>query len=348
MKFTRDWPQYRAAKAARAPARNKNFKFTAEMKNMLKLLICCGTLAALMLAGCSGDSTGEKPHKTEPLLSVLDHANMMYVEPVGLGDRAKKTVIRGRFYRNFVQLLRQADAEESLQDTFKTECPTGLRIRLYRDTSSVGELRIAEKIGRIGDDVGTWTPKNAATMKKVNGLIRGMGINSRPCATGDSETLAGPENVLYGMILEADTAIGIPLDDLLRGVNEVTIYKPGFIPSTEMRSFVDALKEGKKFDVKKESALNMQLDSSQVQELLSLLRNTKRESYEGHCLCIPHLTISFFRNGKLVLKLNALGKDYRRFEKNQQERDYEKGGYWESADPQALREFIKRVSAAEL
>lgn len=316
------------------------------MKNVMKLLICCGTLAALMLAGCSEESNGGKPHETLPLLETLDNANMMYVEPVGLGDRAKKTVIRGRFYRNFVQLLRQADAEESLQDTFKTECPTGLHIKLYRDTSAVGELRIAEKIGRVGDDVGTWIPKSAATLKKVNGLIRGMGINSRPCTTEETETIVEPENALYGMILEADTAIGTPLVDLLRGANYATIYKPGFIPATEMHSFLSAVKEGKKIEVKKENVIDVKLDSSQVQELLSLLHNTKRESYEGHCLCIPHLTISFFRNDKPVLKLNALGKDYRRFEKNQQERDYGKGGFWESADPQALSDFIKRVSAA--
>jgi len=317
------------------------------MKNVMRLLICCGVLAALMFVGCSGDSNGEKSHKTEPLLSVLDSANMMYVEPVGLGDRVKGTVVRGRLYRNFVQLLRQADAEESLQDTFKTECPTGLRIKLFRDTTSVGELRIAEKIGRIGDDVGTWAPNNSFTMKKINGFFRNSGLNARPCATPGSEAENLPEHALFGMILEADTAIGTPLQELLRGVNYATLYKPGFIPSSEMQSFVRALKEGKKFDVKKEDAVNAKLDSNQVQELLSLLSNTKRESYEGHCLCIPHMTISFYRDSRLVLKLNALDKGFGRFEKSQQERDYGKGGFWESADPQALGDFIKRVSAAQ-
>ena len=56
---------------------------------------------------------------------------MMLVTPEGLGKHAKGRVVSGRAYQNFVQMLRLADARESLLDTFHTECATGLRVQLF-------------------------------------------------------------------------------------------------------------------------------------------------------------------------------------------------------------------------
>ena len=118
---------------------------------------------------------------------------MMLVTPEGLGKHAKGKVVSGRAYQNFVQMLRLADARESLLDTFHTECATGLRVQLFHDTLSVAELRVAEKIGYVGDDIGVWEPEKPVTMGKVNTFLRNQGINFRPCAIGSAEVSDYPD-----------------------------------------------------------------------------------------------------------------------------------------------------------
>lgn len=313
-----------------------------------KKIICGAGAACIVVAGCIaafccrgiGNIT---PHETLPLLETLDSANMMLVTPEGLGDRADGKVVSGRAYRNFVQMLRFVDATESLQDTFKTECTTGLRVQLFRDTLSMAELRIAEKIGYVGNDVGVWQPQDPAVMKKINAFFRSQWVYYRECADGNANATSGSD-ALNGMILESDTALGMPLVDMLKGVNRVTVYKPGFVPHSELTTFLKAQKEGKKYEMKKESALYAELDSSQIGELLSLLRESKRESYSGNCLCIPHLTVTLFRDTVAIVKLNAVRKDLSRFEKVQQDMDFARGGFWEPANPQVIEAFVKRLS----
>ena len=76
-------------------------------------VLACVVAAVVFAVLCArGASADEEPHEIRPLFDVLDSANMMLVTPVGLGDHAKGKVISGRTYRNFVQLLRLADAKE--------------------------------------------------------------------------------------------------------------------------------------------------------------------------------------------------------------------------------------------
>ena len=282
-----------------------------------KKIICGAGAACIVVAGCIaafccrgiGNIT---PHETLPLLETLDSANMMLVTPEGLGDRADGKVVSGRAYRNFVQMLRFVDATESLQDTFKTECTTGLRVQLFRDTLSMAELRVAEKIGYVGNDVGVWQPQDPAVMKKINAFFRSQWVYYRECADGNANATSGSD-ALNGMILESDTALGMPLVDMLKGVNRVTVYKPGFVPHSELTTFLKAQKE-------------------------------KRESYSGNCLCIPHLTVTLFRDTVAIVKLNAVRKDLSRFEKVQQDMDFARGGFWEPANPQVIEAFVKRLS----
>ena len=309
---------------------------------MLKMLVCCGLLAALALAGCSGDSAGKNRHETLPFFSALDSANTMLVTPEGLGDRAKGKVVSGRAYQNFVQMLRLAEARESLLDTFHTECATGVRVQLLHDTLSVAELRIADKIGYIGDDVGVWEPENPLTMEKVNTFLRNQGVNFRPCAIGSAEVSEDPDYALNGMILERDTTIGKPLYELLKNseravVSFSRIVSPKVLTQKKnKKKLADAVAELQK-------SRNVELDSSQLHELLSLLRTPKRESFSGGCLCIPRASITFYRDSVEAFRLHVIGADYGRLEKHDLVLGLGASGIWESADAPALKAFFERI-----
>ncbi|MBR4783936.1 MAG: hypothetical protein IK012_01610 [Fibrobacter sp.] len=299
------------------------------MKNMLKTLVYCGVLAALMLAGCSGDSSGEKTHVTKPLLSVLDSANMMLVTPVGLGDRAKGKVISGRLYENFVQMIRLADADESLLDTFSTECATGLRVQLFKDTLSVAELRIAEKIGRIGGDIGTWTPKSAVVMARMITFFRGQGINFRPCSVVTADQSENGEDALAQLVLSSDTAVGKPLYEIVKDADRATVGFTRFITN--------------KSDLGKPRKNKMELDSSQLQELISLLREPKKESFAGGCLCLSKANVTFYRDSSVIMSVKVIGNDFRQLEKHPL--DLESDGMWVSAHPEKIKAFFDRLDS---
>ena len=305
------------------------------MKNMLKMLVSCGLLAALLLAGCSGDSGSSRPHETKPLIEVLDSANMMLVTPVGLGDRVKGKVISGRLYENFVQMLRLADAEESLQDTFHTECATGLHIKLFKDTLSVAELRVAEKIGRVGDDVGVWTPQKMVTIVRVNAFFRSQGINFRPCSIASAALSNDPVNALDLLILSGDTAVGTPLYEIVKDADRVTI---GF---TEIMTRKAGIK--KRIENLKQNRNGVELDSSQIQEFISLLRKPKREAFAGGCLCLPKAKVTFYRDSSVIMMVNVNGNNFDSFEKKDPWADFKSVGFWESADPQAMKAFFDRI-----
>lgn len=298
------------------------------MKNVWKLIVCCGLLAAFMFAGCSGDSAGDKPHKTEPLLSVLDSANMMLVTPVGLGDRVKGKVISGRLYENFVQMIRLADAEESLQDTFSTECAVGLHIKLFRDTFYVAEMRIAEKIGRIGDDVGTWTPKSAVVMARIITFFRGQGINFRPCSVGSADQSEESEDALAQLILSSDTAVGKPLYEIVKDADRATIGFTRFIAH--------------KPDLGKPRKNKVELDSGQLQELISLLREPKKESFAGGCLCLSKANVTFYRDSSVIMSVKVIGNGFGQLEKHPLA--LESKGIWDAAHPEKFKAFFERIN----
>jgi len=289
-------------------------------KKFIGIAVAACVVAAVVFAVlCArGASADEEPHETRPLFDVLDSANMMLVTPVGLGEHAKGKVISGRTYQNFVQLLRLADAKETLLDTFHTECATGVRIQLFHDTLSVAELRVAEKIGRVGDDIGVWEPEKPATMKKINQFMRNQGVSFRPCAIKDSST--DVSGVLESMILEQDTAIRTPLYEIAKNADRAEISWG--LSCTRPRT--------------------TELTEEQLQEFISLLQNTKRESFSGGCLCLPRVTVRMFRDSVEILYLENFG-DGKGLEKHLLESDFGAGGFWESSNPQAVKAFFDRL-----
>ena len=292
------------------------------MQKRNKKKIVCVAVAACVVAAvvfavlCArGASADEEPHETKPLFDVLDSANMMLVTPVGLGDHAKGKVISGRFYKNFVQLLRQADAKETLLDTFHTECATGVRIQLFRDTLSVAELRVADKIGRVGDDIGVWEPERPVVMRKINQFIRHQGVNFRPCAIKDSTT-----DALESLILENDTAISTPLHEIATGANRARVSWG--------------------LSLKCDKPTTTELTKEEFDEFVSLLHAGK-ESFSGACLCLPYATIGLYRDSVKVMTLYAIGRNFERMEKR--DLDFHAAGVWSSTDPQSIGAFFNRL-----
>ncbi|MBQ9226158.1 MAG: hypothetical protein IJ177_08230 [Fibrobacter sp.] len=312
------------------------------MQKRTKKIVCVAVLACVVVVAflvvlCSRNGEKSAPHETRPLFDVLDSANMMLVTPVGLGEHAKGRVISGRLYKNFVQLLRQADAEESLQDTFKTECAVGLHIKLFRDTLSVAELRIAEKIGRIGDDVGVWTPKKMRTIGMANTFLREQGINFRPCSDVSAELSDAPINALNDLILSADTAVGTPLYELVKDADRVVV---GFTKIITRKSV------SKKEDIldPKHNQNRVELDSSQLRELISLLREPKKESFAGMCLCLPRAKVTFYRDSSVIMTVDVFGHDFDSLEKHPMGADFNSTGIWNSAHPEKFKAFFERVN----
>ena len=315
-------------------------------KKFIGIAIAACVVAAVVFAMLCvrGAFADEKTHETRPLFDVLDSANMMLVTPVGLGDHAKGKVISGRAYQNFVQLLRLADAKETLLDTFHTECATGVRVQLFHDTLSVAELRVADKIGRVGDDIGVWEPEKPVTMRKVNAFLRNQGVKFRPCPIGSADVSEDPDFALNGMILDRDTAVGKPLYDLLKDsehaiVSFTGIALPKNVTRKNKKKTIDVVAQ----ELQKHG--NVELDSSQLQELLSLLRTPKRESFSGGCLCISRATISFYQDSVKTFRLHVIGSDYGTFEKHDLLSGVGASGIWESANPQALNAFFDRIRA---
>ncbi|WP_290726185.1 hypothetical protein [Fibrobacter sp. UBA2449] len=315
-------------------------------KKFIGIAVAACVVAAVVFAMLCvrGASADEKTHETRPLFDVLDSANMMLVTPVGLGDHAKGKVISGRAYQNFVQLLRLADAKETLLDTFHTECATGVRVQLFHDTLSVAELRVADKIGRVGDDIGVWEPEKPVTMRKVNAFLRNQGVKFRPCPIGSADVSEDPDFALNGMILDRDTAVGKPLYDLLKDsehaiVSFTGIALPKNVTRKNKKKTIDVVAQ----ELQKHG--NVELDSSQLQELLSLLRTPKRESFSGGCLCISRATISFYQDSVKTFRLHVIGSDYGTFEKHDLLSGVGASGIWESANPQALKAFFDRIRA---
>ena len=314
-----------------------------------KKIVCVAVLACVVVAVafvvfCCRDGGESAPHETRPLFDVLDSANMMLVTPVGLGEHAKGKVISGRGYKNFVQMLSIADARESLLDTFHTECATGVRVQLFHDTLSVAQLRIADKIGYVGDDIGVWEPEKPTTMRKVNAFLRNQGVKFRPCPIGSAEESEDPDFALNGMVLDRDTAVGKPLYELLKDADHAIVSFTGIVSP----KFLTQKKNKKNLDdavAELQKRRNVELDSSQLQELLSLLRTPKRESFSGGCLCISRATISFYQDSVKTFRLHVIGSDYGTFEKHDLLSGVGASGIWESANPQALKAFFDRIRA---
>lgn len=175
------------------------------MRNSVKIVIAVLAVvvvsAALFLCLGNKGSAEETKREPLPLFAALDSADMMIAYAEGLGDARQERTVDGRLYRNFVQLLRTNRMQESLQDTFTTNCKTGARLALFKDTTLVEEFLFADRIGRVGVP-GTWTP---GRFGKINKFLKDVGVHFKPCV--DSEGVDNANDVLSQAIAESQRPV---------------------------------------------------------------------------------------------------------------------------------------------
>lgn len=166
------------------------------LKIVIVLLVVAVVAAALLLNFENRDGAVGAKREPLPLFVAADRADFMVVYAEGLGDARPERTVDGRLYRNFVQLLRTDRMHESLQDTFTTECKTGVRLALFKDTTLVEEFLLADRIGREGVP-GIWTPRRFG---KINKFLKDVGVQFKPCESSGEE--GGVNDVLSQAIAE--------------------------------------------------------------------------------------------------------------------------------------------------
>ena len=146
---------------------------------------------------------------------------------------------------------------------------------------------------------------------------------------GSADQSENGEDALAQLILSSDTAVGKPLYEIVKDADQATVGFTRFIAN--------------KSDLGKPRKNKVELDSSQLQELISLLREPKSESFAGGCLCLPKAKIVFYRDSSVIMSVNVVGNDFGRLEKHPL--DLESNGMWVSAHPEKIKAFFDRLDS---
>lgn len=156
------------------------------------VVICLCAITFFLLRGMQEPVPENKSESVKlNLFETADSADFMIAYAMGIGDVKRKRTIDGRLYRNFVQLLRTDRMQENAQDTFATECKTGLRLAFYKDTTLVDEFLFADRFGRDGV-TGVWIPRR---LGKINKFLKDNGVQFMACSdsTHGMQKLDAPE-----------------------------------------------------------------------------------------------------------------------------------------------------------
>lgn len=167
------------------------------MRNSVKIVVALLAIAAVTLVvlfwhPSKPESVEEVKRVPPSLFAALDSADFMIAYAEGVGDVERKKIVDGRYYRNFVQLLRTDRMQENLQESFRINCKTGLRLALYRDTTFVEEFLFADRIGRKNVP-GVWTPRH---LGKMNKFLKDIGVQFVECADSARHKIPDEEDVL--------------------------------------------------------------------------------------------------------------------------------------------------------
>ena len=102
----------------------------------------------------------------------------------------------------------------------------------------------------------------------------------------------------------------------------------------------------RKQDLGKQGPNKVELDSSQIRELISLLREPKKESFAGGCLCLSKAKVTFYRDSSVIMSVNVIGNDFGRLEKHPLA--LESNGIWDAAHPEKIKAFFERLDPNKL
>ena len=147
----------------------------------------------------------------------------------------------------------------------------------------------------------------------------------------DPERLAGTfqkvdlDAVFIGRLFKR----GKPLYEIVKDADRATV---GFTRFIAHKSDFDKPRKNK-----------VELDSSQLQELISLLREPKSESFAGGCLCLSKANVTFYRDSSVIMSVKVIGNDFGQLEKHPL--DLESNGMWVSAHPEKIKAFFERLDS---
>lgn len=129
---------------------------------------------------------------------------------------------------------------------------------------------------------------------------------------------------LDDLIFVADTALGTPLYEIAKTTNRLTVT----------------------FTQKKcEKSNSVTLEGEKFHDFVTLLQNTRIETFAGQCMCVTHANIVLFRDSVNVMELHAVGDGFSYLEKFGNETREFAGGAWKSSKEAEIDQFFEKLEA---
>ncbi|MCQ2124768.1 MAG: hypothetical protein MJZ25_11335 [Fibrobacter sp.] len=348
------------------------------------VVICLCVAAFILLRGFQEPvSEPSSAKRSLNLFETADSADFMIVYAVGLGEVKRMRTIDGRLYRNFVQLLRTNRMQENLQDTFATECKTGVRIDFYKDSTLIEEFRFADRIGRENVP-GVWIPRKLAKINKFlkdNGAQfvacksvvenNGVDVLDQALAEGKRPVLTMPKfgaNRKSRKNAERDSsrdsvarvAVGLSrLDSSVEGTTQAALSlldemitprdTAVGVPLKVLIEKVDGAEIYASLDSLGNSLDVVTLTKDQLDELKSILGCERLETFEsgGRVILPQKLKIVLQAGGETVLELLSPSLKFNYFAKKTRDEkgnlDFE--GVWLPQNPETLKSLFFYICA---
>lgn len=347
------------------------------MKFLIKFFIILVVISAVGVAiFFHNENTAKVPQKLA-FAEVLEKADRMEVAAVGLGKIERSKMIEGRLYKNFVQLLRVNHFSGILPDSTQSECQTGARITLYRDTVALGVYRMTTQLDREDASERVLLHK----LPKVNKFLKDVGVPFRGCKVEQGETSDNMEKPKaltvpkfkkrHGKnetdstdVLQYETDENYRvyvIDDSVRKQVDVTmdlmnelifpadtaIGTPLYELAMECNraEIVFHCKDACKGETHEDSR-RIVLDSETFNAYRNLLKNPTIETFAGNHLPRASAVITLFKDSAEVVELWAYGHGFGNMDKHQRGKNFEQGGAWYTNDPAELDALLMPLREA--
>lgn len=347
-------------------------KLSSKIVFALALAVLLGVAAFCLMRG--GENAPE-PQKLN-FAEILGSADHMEVAAVGLGKIERNKVIDGHLYKNFVQLLRVHHFREVPSDSSKSECQTGARITLYKDTVALGVYRLTTFLER--EDA---SERVLLHLPKVNKFLKDVGVPFRGCKADAEEVLSGIEKKETLTVpkfkkrhgkrdadssdaqqyeVDEDGRVYV-LDDSVKKQVAVTmdllnelIFPADTALGTPLYEIVQNCDRAEVIfncnkDCKKDvriASKKVVLDSLQLEEFKKQLSNPTFETFAGSTVPRAEAIITLFKDSLEVIELWAVGQGFGNIEKHQRDNHFERGGAWYKKEPLKLDSLFAPIKAA--
>lgn len=349
------------------------------MKLSLKLILAFVLAALLGIAAfCLLMGSREKVSESQKLnfAEILESADHMEVTAVGLGKIERSKVIDGRLYKNFVQLLRVHHFREVLPDSSKSECQTGARITLYKDTVALGVYRLTTFLDRVDA-----SERFVLHLPKVNKFLRDVGVPFRSCkaeyveAAGsiekprvltvpkfrkrhgkrevDSTDVQQYETDEDYRIYVIDDSVKKQVDVTMELMDELIFPVDTAIGTplyelamkSDRAEIVFYCKDACKGETHKDPR-KVVLDSTTFDAYRELLKNPTFETFAGNHLPRAAAVITLFKDSAEIVELWAYGHGFGNMDKHQRGENFEQGGAWYTNEPAELDALLMPLKEA--